>query len=56
MSKSTYKKWIKESFLYEVDKYGSKSIGKEDGDTWVIMLMMMLIIMQKVVSTECCWR
>ena len=34
MSKSTYKKWIKESFLYEADKYGSKSVGKEDGDTW----------------------
>ena len=26
MSKSTYKKWIKESFLYEVDKYGSKIV------------------------------
>ena len=23
-----------ESFLYEADKYGSKSVGKEDGDTW----------------------
>ena len=34
MSKSTYKKYMTESFLYEADKYGSKSVGKEDGDTW----------------------